>query len=353
MADLKMLEDFCQAEGISGFEKEATRVMKSYLEGNCDEILYDRLGSLVAHKSGCGPKVLFTGHIDEIGFVVKEITEDGFLRIHPIGGWNTHNMLAQPVTITTREGKKCPGIIGETKKPGTKRDQIMPMSDVYVDLGVQNKQEVIDLGIRIGDPVCPKADFTVMNNPHYVSAKAWDDRVGAAICTDVMRAVKDDELNCDFYIAGTVQEEVGCRGAKTVGQMIQPDLSIAIDVGGENDEPNNPKGRAILGSGAAICIQDRSVLAHHGLVAHLEHICQEHQIPYTIYVLGYGGTDSGELSKVGSGSVNLTISIPSRHIHTHHSMIHLGDYDAIVQLLVQFVRTFNQDVLDQLEKEKH
>lgn len=261
-------------------------------------------------------------------------------------------MMAQPVTVTTRTGRKCPGIIGDTKKPGSDRNSLMPMSDAYVDLGVASKQEAIDLGIRIGDPICPKADFTVMNNPNYVSAKAWDDRVGAAICTDVIRAMKDEVLNCDLYVAGTVQEEVGCRGAKTVGQMIAPDLSIAIDVGGENDEPNAPKGHAILGSGAAICIQDMSALAHSGLVEHLEKICEEHNIKHTVYVLGYGGTDSGELSKVGAGSVNLTISIPSRHIHSHNSMIHLGDYDAIVSLLCEFVKAFDQDVLEALKEAK-
>lgn len=352
MADLKMLEAFCQAEGISGYEKEATRVMKSYLDGYCDEIFYDHIGSIIGRKKGNGPKVLLTGHIDEIGFVVKEITEGGFLRIHPVGGWSTHVMLSQPVTITTREGRKCPGIIGDSKKPGGERNSLMPMSDVYVDLGVDSKEEAESLGIRIGDPVCPKADFTVMNNPNYVSAKAWDDRVGAAICTDVIRAMKNVDLNCDLYVAGTVQEEVGCRGAKTVGQMIAPDLSIAIDVGGENDEPNGPKGHAVLGTGAAICIQDMSALAHSGLVEHLETICKANDIKYTIYVLGYGGTDSGELSKVGAGSVNLTISVPSRHIHSHNSMIHLGDYDAIVALLCEFVKTFDDKTLEYLKEAK-
>lgn len=352
MANLKMLEEFCQAEGISGYEKEATRVMKKYLDGYCDDIAYDNLGSIIAHKKGAGPKVLFTGHVDEVGFVVKEITEDGFLRVQPVGGWSTHNMLAQRVTITTRENKKCPGIIGDCRKPGSPANTLMPMNDVYIDLGVESKQEVMDLGIRIGDPICPKADFVIMNNPQYVSAKAWDDRVGAAICTDVMRQLKDETLACDFYVAGTVQEEVGLRGAKTVGQMVNPDLSIAIDVGGENDEPNGPKGHAVLGSGAAICIQDRSALAHSGLVSHLEKICEEKNIKHTTYVLGFGGTDSGELAKVGAGSVNLTISIPSRHVHTHQSMIHLGDYDAIVDLLVAFLKDFNQATLDNLKGAK-
>ena len=352
MADLKMLEAFCQADGVSGFEKEATRVMKSYLEGNCDEIFYDNIGSIIAHKKGKGPKVLFTGHIDEIGFVVKEILEDGYLRVHPLGGWSTHNMLAHQVTITTRTGKKVIGIIGTGKKPGHDRNQVVPMSDIYVDLGVANKQEVIDLGVRIGDPITPKSDFIVMNNPKYVNAKAWDDRVGAAIVTDVMKNVKDLELACDLYCAGTVQEEVGCRGAKTVGQMIMPDLSIAIDVGGENDTPNDKKGTAILGSGAAICLQDSSVLAHTGLAMYLEELCEKNNIKYTTYALGYGGTDSGEMSKVGAGSVNLTISIPSRHIHSHNSMIHLDDYDAIVALLTQFVKTFNGDILESLKEAK-
>ena len=347
MANLEMLEAFCQADGVSGYEKEATRVMKSYLEGYCDEIQYDYLGSLVAHKKGVGPKVLLTGHIDEIGFCVKEITEDGYLRVHPLGGWNTRNMMAEPVTITTREGKKLPGIIGTDPKPGWPRDKAIPMEDVYVDLGVASKQEALDLGIHIGDPITPKAEFMVMNNPKYVNAKAWDDRVGAAIVTDVMRNMAGKTLACDLYCAGTVQEEVGCRGAKTVGQMVMPDLSIAIDVGGDS---NAPKGKAVLGSGAAICVRDNSFIAHYGLLWHMEKICEEHQIPYTTYVLGYGGTDSGEMSKVGAGSINLTISIPSRHIHSHNSMIHLNDYDAIVALLSEFVKTFDQSVFEKLKE---
>ncbi len=356
MADIKMMEAFCQADGISGFEKEATRVMKSYMEGYVDEIIYDNLGSIVGiHKGTSDLKVLIAGHIDEIGFIIKEIDSDGYVKVHPVGGWMGQVIPAHKMTITTRDGKKVEAVFGSKPPHGAtmeERMKVVPPTEQYLDLGVANKEEVEALGVRVGDPVAPLSEFTVMNNSKYLLAKAWDDRVGALIATDVVRNLKGVETAANIYAAGTVQEEVGLRGAKTVGQMVQPDIAFALDVCFSKDLPGGPKGDVKMGCGVVLGAMDGSVIAHTGLLKHLEKLCDELGLSHTIDILSAGGTDSGEIHKVGAGVVNMTLSVPSRYMHSHRTMIHEDDYDATVKLLTEFCRTVTKEMLEEIKKDK-
>ncbi|MEI7668373.1 MAG: peptidase M28, partial [Erysipelotrichaceae bacterium] len=240
--DLKMMKAFTDADGISGCEKEATRVMKTYVSKFADEITYDTLGSLIALKKGSadGVKIMLAGHIDEIGFVVRQVDEKGFIKIAPIGGWWGHVLPSQAVTITTREGKKVVGVIGSKPPHGLApevRNKVMEVKDLFIDLGVKDKNEVDLLGIKPGDMVTPKADFMISSNPNYLVAKAWDDRVGALIATDVLARLKGVDHQANVYAVGTVQEEVGLRGAKTATYMVKPDIAIALDVTLASDMP--------------------------------------------------------------------------------------------------------------------
>ena len=151
----------------------------------CDEISYDNLGSIVAKKVGDvnGPKVLITGHVDEVGFLVKSIDNDGYIRVHPIGGWWAHVLLAQQVMITTREGKKVFGVFGAEAPHGLPAEvakKVKEMKDLYIDLGVSSKKEVEELGVKVGDPIVPFTKYRRMANPKYLFGKAWDDRIAVA-----------------------------------------------------------------------------------------------------------------------------------------------------------------------------
>ncbi len=184
--NLEMMKEFTDANGISGNEKAATRVMKKWLSDVSDEVTYDNLGSLIVTKkgSGLGPKLMVAGHVDEIGFVVRSIDDKGFIKLAPVGGWWGHVLLSQALTITTREGKEIMGIVGSKPPhgmPADVRSKVIDVKDMFLDIGVKDKNEVELLGIRPGDMVTPRSDFNVMANPNYLAAKAWDDRIGAII----------------------------------------------------------------------------------------------------------------------------------------------------------------------------
>lgn len=350
--DLHMMEAFTSADGISGCEKEATRVMKHYLSKVADEITYDNLGSLICLKKGTGkgPKVMLMGHIDEIGFVVKSIEEKGFIRLAPIGGWWGHVLLSHPVTITTRSGAKYVGVIGSKPPhgmPAEVRSKVMEVKDLFVDLGVNNKAEVELLGIRPGDMVAPKSEFTVMANPNYLMAKAWDNRVGALIATEVLMNLTKAPHLADVYAVGTAQEEVGQRGSKTSTYAIRPDLGIALDVTIANDIPGSEPGTK-MGVGITLAVQDASHLGHRGLLDYLSKLAEELKLDVQYDTLLAGGTDSGEHHKSFDGIVNCTVSIPSRYIHSHRALIHRKDYVDTITLLTEFVKRVDWPLIEAL-----
>lgn len=356
MANLEMLKNISLVNGISGYEKHATRMMKAYIEDCVDEIQYDQLGSLVGIKKGTGDlKVLLTGHIDEIGFVVKEIDESGYIKVQAVGGWMGQNLPSSLMTITTRENQNIKGVFGTVPPHGStpeERNKVVAPNDAFLDIGVLSRQEAVDLGIRVGDPITPVSELTVMANEKLLMSKAWDDRIGVAVIIEVLRNLKGQMIYPTLYGAGTVQEEVGLRGAKTVGQMVKPDIAIAIDVTFSNDLPGQPKGYIRLGSGVALTVMDGSAIAHTGLLKTLENICVKQNIPYQLEVDTAGGTDSGELSKVAAGVMNLTLSIPSRYMHSHRTIIHQDDYEATVQLLTTFLKALDDSVYQDMLQDK-
>jgi len=355
MANLQFLKELSLVNGISGHEKKATRVMKKYMEDSADEIIYDNLGSIIGVKKGTGPlKVLLTGHIDEIGFIVKEIDEQGFIHVQPVGGWMGQNLPSSLMTITTRDDREIPGVFGSTPphgKTAEERNKVIAPADSFIDIGASSKKEAKELGICLGDPITPVSEFTLMANPKNIMSKAWDDRIGAAVVVEVMRHFKGKDIYPTLYCAGTVQEEVGLRGAKTVGQMIKPDIAIAIDVTFSQDLPGQ-KGDVKLGSGVALSVMDGSVIAHTGLLKTMEKICKELSIPYEMDMIAAGGTDSGELSKVEAGVINLTLSIPSRYMHSHRTIINTDDFDATVQLLTAFLEKLNDELYQEIIQDK-
>lgn len=345
----------CLADGLSGYEKEVTRVMKSFLQETVDELCYDNLGSLVGVKKGKEDlKVLITGHVDEIGMVVAGIDEKGYVHPHQLGTLFAHSLGAQEVTLTTREGKKLKGIIGtHAKNQGFQLNQdVIPVKDLIIDFGVYSKQELLDLGVRIGDPITPNGYYQVLNNSDFISAKAWDDRVGASLVVESALNLKNEICPAHIYFAGTVQEEVGCRGAKTVGQMVEPDISIAIDVYPCNDTTNDPETDFKLGQGFALGLMDTTSIAHIGLLQYVREICEKHNIAYQETILTRGGTDSSELHKVGKGSINFSLAIPNRFVHTQRSIINRKDYDNALAFLTEFLKIVDRQAFEQMKKDK-
>lgn len=354
--NLSLLADFALTNGISGHEKEMAQVFKDWVEDSADEIQFDQLGSIIAIKNGSnnGPKVMFAGHIDEIGFLVKSIDDKGFLRLHPVGGWWPHVLLSQPVTVTNRHGHAYVGVVGSKAPhgmPAAVRSKVLELNDLYVDMGVKSKQELELLGIQVGDAITPKADFHVLANPNYLMSKAWDNRIGAAVAAEVIRQLKNESTDATVYSVGTVQEEVGLRGAKTAAQKINPDVAITIDTTIATDTPGEDN-RIKLGVGVTLEVMDASYIGHKGLLYHLQDLCDELDIKYQFEMLSAGGTDSGEIHKVHDGVVTLSVSIPTRYIHSHYGIIHRKDFADTVKLLTEFTRRLNSETVENLRNYK-
>ncbi|MEG2789204.1 MAG: M42 family metallopeptidase [Romboutsia sp.] len=340
---LKMFKLLTEAKGVPGNEKDIRDLMKNYIHEYADEIYTDRLGSLICKKIGNenGPKIMISGHMDEIGFLVTNIDEKGFITFQTLGGWNGKVMLSQRVTITTSKGDEYIGII--SGKPSKEASESIDKDNMFIDIGVSSKEEVEDLGIRQGDMITPYFEFSRMANPKYLVAKAWDDRVGCALCIDILKTLKKQKHDNIVYAVGTVQEEVGCRGAKTASNVVNPDIGFSLDVSIANDTPgsNTRLGDGKLGDGPQIHIFDGGLVGHVGLKNYLVNLAKDLEIPYQINALPFGGTDASQMHVAHNGAPCISIGIPTRYIHSHASIIHKDDYDNTVKLISEFIKKLN------------
>ncbi|MBL4951174.1 M42 family metallopeptidase [Neobacillus sp. YIM B02564] len=351
---LTMLKDLTDARGIPGNEREVREVMKKYIEPFADEITTDGLGSLIAKKVGKedGPRIMIAGHLDEVGFMVTQIDDKGFLRFQPVGGWWGQVMLAQRVTIVTKKGDVT-GIIG-SKPPHVlsqeQRKKPVEIKDMFIDIGASSREEAEEWGVRPGDMVVPYFEFTVMNNEKMLLAKAWDNRIGCAIAIDVLKQLKGVEHPNVVYGVGAVQEEVGLRGAKTATYKIKPDIGFAVDVGIAGDTPGITEKEAMskIGKGPQIVVYDASMVSHKGLRDFVTDVADELNIPYQFESMPGGGTDAGSIHLVHNGVPALAITIATRYIHSHAAMLHRDDFDNAVKLVVEVIKRLDRETVDKI-----
>ncbi|MGN1385508.1 MAG: M42 family metallopeptidase, partial [Bacillus sp. (in: firmicutes)] len=346
---LHMLKDLTDAKAIPGNEKEARDVMTKYIAPYADEVSTDGLGSLIATKRGAenGPKIMIAGHLDEVGFMVTRIDDQGFVYFQTVGGWWSQVMLAQRVTIVTKTGE-ITGVIG-SKPPHIlspeARKKPVDIKDMFIDIGASTREEAAEWGIRPGDMVVPYFEFTVMNNPKMLLAKAWDNRIGCAIAIDVLKNLKEEKHQNIVYGVGTVQEEVGLRGAKTSAFKVQPDIAFAVDVGIAGDTPGVTDKEAMgkLGKGPAIVLYDASMVSHKGLRDFVTKVADDQGIPYQFDAIPGGGTDSGSIHVTANGVPALSITIPTRYIHSHAALLHRDDYENTVKLITEVIKKLDRE----------
>lgn len=351
---LTMLKDLTDAKGIPGNEREVREVMKKYIAPFADEITSDSLGSLIAKKVGKegGPKIMVAGHLDEVGFMITQIDDKGFLRFQTVGGWWGQVMLAQRVTIVTRKGDVT-GIIG-SKPPHVlspeARKKPIEIKDMFIDIGASSREEAEEWGVRPGDMVVPYFEFTVMNNEKMLLAKAWDNRIGCAIAIDVLRQLQGVDHPNVVYGVGAVQEEVGLRGAKTATYKIEPDIGFAVDVGIAGDTPGISEKEAMskMGKGPQVVVYDASMVAHKGLRDFVTDVADELNIPYQFESIPGGGTDAGSIHLTRNGVPALAITIATRYIHSHAAMLHRDDYENAVKLIVEVIKRLDRETVDKI-----
>lgn len=334
------LKQLTEAPGVSGHEQKVKELLKNRLDGKA-EVSTDKLGSIIFKKTGSGnePKIMVASHMDEIGFMVKFITSEGFLKFTTLGGWWEQVMLGQRVTVFTAKGE-FPGVIG-SKPPhilsAEERKKVVEKKDMYIDIGADSEDDAKErFGVRPGDPVVPFSEFTVLGNEKLLMAKAWDNRVGCAIMVEMIERLQQLTHPNTVYGVGTVQEEVGLRGAATSVNVIKPDIGFAIDtcVAGDTPGVSSDQASSKLGKGVAISIFDSSLIPHTKLRNFVIAVAEERNIPHQLEFTEGGGTDAGKIHLHDAGVPSLVLSIPTRYIHSHNSIIHWDDCKAAIDLLV-------------------
>ncbi|MGG4032996.1 M42 family metallopeptidase [Paenibacillus cisolokensis] len=346
---LEMFRTLTELPGAPGFEDEVRRYMRSQIGAYTNEIVTDRLGGLfgVLRGNESWPRVMVNGHMDEVGFMVTAILDNGMLRFQPLGGWWSQVMLAQRVEVIARSGP-IPGVIGSTPRhllDETQRSKPVDIGAMYIDIGADSRDHALEMGIRPGLPVVPVCPFTPLAGGKKILAKAWDNRFGVGLAIELLRELKDEKLPNVLYAGATVQEEVGLRGAQTAAELIRPDICYTLDAGPANDTGGDRHAFGRLGEGAVIRVLDSSIVPNRALMEFILDTAETERIPYQFFV-SPGATDAGKVHLHGIGVPTAALGICARYIHTSASMIHTDDYDAAKELLVKLVRRTDRSLLD-------
>lgn len=339
---METLKRLSEAAGVPGREETVRRIVQDEFQGLGTEARVDALGNVIAHKAGRGgPKVMVAAHMDEIGFLVSHVDEKtGFLRIDPVGGFDPRVLMAQRVLVHTDNGAFV-GVIGS--KPihvltDEERKKPMEIKDLFIDLGLDADR--VQETVRVGDFVTLRQDFIEMGR--FVNGKALDDRVGVYVMLEALKRVGEHEA--EVYPVATTQEEVGLRGARVSGFGVEPEIALAIDTTIACDVPGTDDHQQItrLGDGVAIKVKDSASISNPKLVRHLRDLAEERDIPYQMEILPRGGTDAGAMQLSREGVAAVTLSIPSRYVHSVVECAHTDDIEATISLLAAYLEVAHE-----------
>jgi len=351
--EMELLKELTEANGVPGFEREVRAIVRRELEKGNTDLLWDRMGSVFGQKRGTdtSPRVLLAGHLDEVGFMVTEITKGGYLRFSPLGGWWSQVLLAQRVTIMT-EKRNFTGVIA-SKPPhvmtSEEMNKVYPMREMYIDVGAHTDKQVKEWGIRVGDPVVPMCPFEILPDDDTILAKALDNRVGCYLALEVLNQLRVTEHPNTVICGATVQEEVGLRGATTTPHVTEPDVAFALDVGVAEDGPGSEgTSKAKLGKGPLITFLDATMIPNVRLRNLVIDTAERHGIPYQIDTMLGGGTDGGQFHLFRKGVPTLVVGVAARYIHSHVSMVSKKDVENAVKLLVEVIKELNRETVESL-----
>ncbi len=333
-----ILEKLSNAAGVSGFEENIREIITDEVKGHVDEIETDNLGNLIMVKKGKddGKKIMLAAHMDEIGLMVRHIDKEGFIKFSKIGGINDQMLLNQEVYIHTDNGNVL-GVLG-SKPPhrmkAAERKKAVEYENMFIDIGAKDKEEAEKI-VSVGDVATIKREFSTLRGS-IVAGKAFDNRVGCLVLIEVMKRIKSDAT---IYAVGTVQEEVGLKGAKTSAFKINPDLAIALDVTISGDHPGikEDEAPAKLGGGPAIILTDasgRGIITHPKVKKLLIDAAEREEIPYQLEVSEGGTTDATAIHLTREGIPTGVLSAPTRYIHTPVEVVDMDDVENTVNLLV-------------------
>ena len=352
-----LLKELTEAHGIPGYETEVRRLIRSHLKplGNISE---DNMGSLICEKAGKSdsPRVMLAGHMDEIGFMVKHVSQDGFIRFTTLGGWWDQVLLGQRVAIKTNKGDVL-GVIG-AKPPHLlsqeERNKVVLRKNMYIDIGAVSEKDVDKAGVRAGDPIVPVSEFSILANPKTYMSKAFDDRVGCALTISALRAFPKKSHPNTLYGVATVQEEVGVRGANTSVEMVNPDIAIILesDIAGDVPGIKPDESSTKMGQGPSLLLFDARMIPNLKLRDLVIDCAKKSKIPLQFTTMEGGATDGSVIHLHKTGVPTVVLGVPTRHIHSHNAIMHRDDFDNTVKLLKEVLQKLDKKTVQEIKSFK-
>lgn len=341
---LEFFRQIVNAPSPSGYEQRAGELYRRYTREFAESVQTDVMGNVIASINPMGkPRVMFAGHMDEIGFIVKYISEEGFLYFGPIGGHDPVIPVGQRVLVHTQSGP-IPGVIG--KKPihlleEEERSKAPKLHDLWVDIGATSKADAQSV-VRIGDPITIDVEFRELRNG-FATARGFDNKMGAFIVAEALRLLAENRPSAGVFAVATVQEEIGLRGARTSAYGVDPQVGIAVDVTHATDYPSVDKkrvGEILPGKGPVIC---RGANINPRVFELLVETAESEGIPYQIEAAGGGtGTDANAMQISRAGMATGLVSVPLRYMHTPCELLALEDVENTARLLASFTRRVNE-----------
>jgi len=349
---IRLMKEFTEADGPSGAEGPVRKLYEREMRNAGAEISTDGLGSVIAKApdGSAGPRIMVDAHLDEVGLMVRAITPRGFIKVQMLGGWLGTNMVDQRWTILTEKGP-IPAVSGtqdaHIATPELEKWSVDPLN-VYLDVGATSRADAERLGIRIGDPIAPASTFLKLANHRY-AAKAWDDRIGLLVQLEALKLLQREGVKTpnQIFFTGTVQEEVGMRGAVTAAQVVKPDVGIAIEVGIAADSPgtNPDQAEEKLGAGPGIFAYDSSTLPNRKLLRLFRSVAEANHIPLQTDLVVRYGEDASSMQKTGRGVPVINFVVPTRYTHANTGIIDRADFDNAVRLLADVLRKLDANTV--------
>ena len=325
------LKELCLCPSVSGREGKIREIIRKKIEGAVDEVRVDTLGNLIALKKGKGKgKLMLCAHMDEIGFLVNFIEDNGFIRVATLGGIHCADYSYGRVVSEN-------GVVGVFVPEAKVKPEDYKADKMYIDIGATSKKEA-QKRVRIGDTFVAEPSLCRLCE-NKVAGRPLDDRVGCLILLELAERLSKRETEYDIYFVFSVQEEVGCRGSVTATYAIAPDESLCFDVTVTGDVPGASPMACSLGKGAAIKIKDNSVICSEEMVSELTEVAKANGIKVQHEILTFGGTDTSSMQLVGAGSKAGAISVPSRYVHSGVEVCDMSDVKACIDLAEKYILT--------------
>ena len=344
----KLLEKLSNTPGISGHEEAVRDIIRAEIESYVNYIEVDTMGNLIATKKGditnYNPSIMLAAHMDEVGLIVRYIDNDGYVFFNTVGGLFDQTLLNQKMVVHTKNGKYF-GVIG-SKPPHVMKaveyDKVIKKDDMFLDIGATSKKDAEKMGIEIGDQITFDSQFTVLHDD-IVAGKAFDNRAGCVTLIETMKRMKD--VKATVHAVFTVQEEVGLKGAKTSAYKLNPDFAFATDVTIAGDHPGISMKEAPvkMGAGPAIIVSDgdgKGIIVPKIILDRIKNTAEEYNIPIQLEASGGGTTDGAAIHLTKAGIPTGVISIPTRYIHTPHSLLNMKDLEASINLLIKMLESW-------------